>query len=177
MNTTARFIDRLSARLNAIALWGAIFAVAIMVAAAGWQVIARYLLAAPPIWTEELARYAMVWAGLLGASCAFRAKADPALFPAMRSIGGATGMLLAALRGFGVVLFITPVIYYSLFGPGFNPARGYLARLTGRSAETMDLPMVAFGLAIPVAFSLVTLHLAAALALRIAGPGNETERT
>ena len=177
MKTTARLIDGLSARLNAIALWGAIIAVAVMVAAAGWQVIARYLLAAPPIWTEELARYAMVWAGLLGASCAFRAKADPALFPAMKSVSGPTGLLLALFRGAGVVLFITPVIYYSLFGPGFNPARGYIARLAGRSAETMDLPMVAFGLAIPVAFSLVTLHLAAAFATRIAGAGEETERT
>ncbi len=173
----ARFIDRLSARLNTVALWGAIIAVALMVVAAGWQVVARYLLAAPPIWTEELARYAMVWAGLLGASCAFRAKADPALFPAMASIAGARGLILSAIRGTGVVLFITPIIYYSLFGPGFNLARGYIARLAGRSAETMDLPMVAFGLAIPIAFSLVTLHLAAAFAMRLAGSGNEKERT
>lgn len=173
----ARFIDRLSARLNSVALWGAIIAVAIMVAAAGWQVVARYLLAAPPIWTEELARYAMVWAGLLGASCAFRAKTDPSLFPAMASITGTKGLILSAIRGVGVVLFITPIIYYSLFGPGFNLARGYIARLTGRSAETMDLPMVAFGLAIPIAFSLVTLHLAAAFAMRLAGSGSEKERT
>lgn len=175
MKATALFLDRLSRALNSIALWGAILAVAVMVAAAGWQVIARYLLSAPPIWTEELARYAMVWAGLLGASCAFRAKADPALFPGMASIGGGAGMALSAIRATAVVLFVTPVIYYSLFGPGFNTARGYIVRLTGRSAETMDLPMVAFGVAIPIAFILIVLHLVAAMAMRIAGA--EEERT
>jgi TRAP-type C4-dicarboxylate transport system permease small subunit len=174
MRTAAELLDRLSAGLNAIALWGAILAVAVMVAASGWQVIARYVLAAPPIWTEELARYAMVWAGLLGASCAFRAKADPALFPNMTLVGGGGGALLALIRTAGVVLFIAPVIYFSLFGPGFNAARGYLARLSGRSAETMDVPMVAFGIAIPIAFLLIALHLAAALAVRATG-GHEQE--
>jgi TRAP-type C4-dicarboxylate transport system permease small subunit len=36
-----------------------------------WQVIARYLLNAPPSWTEELANMLLVWVALLGASLAF----------------------------------------------------------------------------------------------------------
>ena len=40
----------------------------LMVVLIGVQVVARYVWAAPPGWTEEGARYAMVWAGLLGAT-------------------------------------------------------------------------------------------------------------
>ena len=70
MGTLARPLDALSLFLFRLALIGAVAAVLVMVFSAGWQVIARYALNAPPIWTEELARRAMVWAGMLGASCA-----------------------------------------------------------------------------------------------------------
>ena len=65
MRALALNLDKLSAALNKIALWGAVLAVLVMVFAASWQVFARYLLDAPPVWTEELARRAMVWAGML----------------------------------------------------------------------------------------------------------------
>ena len=32
-----------------------------------WQVISRYLLAAPSSWTEEVARFLMIWVTFLGA--------------------------------------------------------------------------------------------------------------
>ena len=40
-------------------------ALAVMVFAAGYQVVARYIFHAPPVWTEDLARRSMVWAGML----------------------------------------------------------------------------------------------------------------
>lgn len=156
----ARALDRLSGALDRVALAGAILAVVAMAAMAGWQAVARYILDQPPVWTEELARYAMVWAGLLGASCAYRAAADPTLFPGMAARGGAW----AVLRALGTALFVLPVLYYALFGPGWTLARGYIARSWGRSADTVDLPMGVFALAIPVAFALITLHVLAALA-------------
>ena len=82
----------MSATLNRVALWGAVIAVAVMALSASWQVVARYVLDAPPVWTEELARRAMVWAGMLGASCAFRAKSDPTLFPKMRDVKDRMGV-------------------------------------------------------------------------------------
>lgn len=138
-----------------------------MLAAAGWQVIARYALSQPPSWTEELARFSMVWAGLLGASCAFRMRSDPSLFPDMQDLVGTTGKVLTILRTVGVLTFITPILWYSLFGPNMNLARGYLARLAGRQAETMDLPMIVFGIAIPISFGLILLHLVAQTAIRL----------
>lgn len=177
MPSLARGLDRLSSGLNALAVAGAILAVLVMVYAAGWQVIARYLLSQPPIWTEELARRAMVWAGMLGASASFRAMADPVLFPGSLALPGALGNGLALVRAAGVLLFAGPVIWFSLFGPNMNSARGFLGRSLGRTAEMMDIPMIWFTSAIPLAFTLILLHLAARVAMQLTGQMPAPERT
>lgn len=167
MRAMALGLDRISALLNSIALWGAVLAVLTMVGAAGWQVIARYVLDAPPIWTEELARRAMVWAGMLGASCAFRVSADPTLFPNMRLIPGRIGNLLALIRASGVLIFAAPVIWFSIFDGRMNPARGFLGRSLNRSAEMLDVSMIWFTLAVPLAFAIIVLHVIAATFMRL----------
>ena len=167
MTRVARALDRLSATLNRVALWGAVIAVAVMALSASWQVVARYVLDAPPVWTEELARRAMVWAGMLGASCAFRAKSDPTLFPKMRDVKDRMGDLLAVIRACGVLLFATPVIWYSLFGANMNMARGFLARSLGREAEMISIPMIWFTAAVPLAFALILIHMLADLSVRL----------
>lgn len=164
MNRVALALDRTSAALHRVALWGAVAAVLVMLGAAVWQVVARYVLAQPPAWTEELARFSMVWAGLLGASCAFRLQSDPSLFPGARDYRGPGARLLGLVRAAGVLALIGPILWYSLLGANMTPARGYIARLAGRQTETMDMPMVVFGLAIPVAFTLILIHLIAQLA-------------
>lgn len=169
MRSLARGLDRLSAALNGVALAGAVLAVLAMLAAAGWQVVARYLLADPPVWTEEAARRAMVWAGMLGASAAFRAGADPVLFPAMRAVAGGWGRLLALLRAGGVAVFALTVLWFSVYGPNMNPARGFLGRSLERTAEMIPVSMVWFTAAVPVAFALILLHGLAALAMQLAG--------
>jgi len=177
MRALAISLDRLSLSLNRIALWGAVLAVLVMAASAGWQVIARYALDAPPIWTEELARRAMVWAGMLGASCAFRAQADPALFPGMRDKTGRLGTGLALVRAVGVILFAAPVIWYSLFDARGNIAKGFLGRSLARQAEMLDVAMIWFTAAVPVAFVLIVIHLAAMTLMQLTGPATETSKT
>jgi len=176
MRALALALDRLSAALNSIALWGAVLAVLVMVYAAGWQVIARYLLDAPPVWTEELARRAMVWAGMLGASAAFRAGADPSLFPTMVEVRGRLGTGLALIRAAGVALFATPVIWFSLYGPNMNMARGFLGRSLDRTAEMIPISMIWFTAAVPIAFVLIVLHMLAGLALRLTDPEDDTPK-
>jgi len=173
MRALARIVDRFSAGLNRIALWGAVLAVLVMVFAAGWQVVARYLLDAPPVWTEELARRAMVWAGMLGASCAFRARLDPTLFPAMRAVRGVPGMALALIRGVGVLAFAIPVIWFSLFNARMDVSRGFLGRSLARQAEMMDVAMIWFTAAVPLAFVLILVHLVAGLMIRATGQLSE----
>lgn len=176
MRAAALALDRFSAALNSIALWGAVLAVLAMVYAAGWQVIARYLLDAPPVWTEELARRAMVWAGMLGASAAFRAGADPSLFPNMVELRGRLGTGLALIRAAGVALFSAPVIWFSIYGPNMNMARGFLGRSLERTAEMIPISMIWFTAAVPVAFVLIVVHMLAGLAMHLTEPEDETAK-
>lgn len=169
MKALARIIDRISVSLYRIALWGAVLAVLVMAISASWQVFARYLLEAPPVWTEELSRRAMVWAGMLGASCAFRIKADPTLFPGMRNVTGLAGQVLSLIRAAGVATFAFPVIWFSLFGPNANMARGFMGRSLNRQAEMLDVAMIWFTMAVPLAFCLILIHLFADVLMRLTG--------
>ncbi|MEM7504017.1 MAG: TRAP transporter small permease [Pseudomonadota bacterium] len=45
---------------------------ATMVASVVWQVLSRYLFVVPAAWTEELARFLLIWIGMLGAAFAYR---------------------------------------------------------------------------------------------------------
>lgn len=161
MKAVATFLVRLSSILNRIALFGAVAAILVMLFSAGYQVIARYIFDAPPVWTEELARRAMVWAGMLGASVAFHERSDPNLLPSMLEVGGRPGQALTAIRSIGVLVFVLPVLYYSLFGPNFSAARGFIGRSIDRQAEMMGISMAWFTAAVPVAFALIFVHVAA----------------
>lgn len=175
MQRFASSLQAASATLNWIAITGAAIAVLVMVGAAGWQVVARYVLDQPPIWTEELARRAMVWAGLLGATAAFRAKTEPTLFPGSAATQGTIGLVLATIRAAGVLLLALPVLWFCFVGPSGGFARSFLDRTANRPAEMLDVPMVWFTAAIPVAFSLILIHLAADLAQRVARKEVETQ--
>lgn len=180
MRRTAAFLEALSAAAFRAAALGAMASVLVMVGVALWQVVARYALDQPPPWTEELARYSMVWVGLLGASCAFRSNSDPTLFPAMRDVGGAGGAVLSLIRALGVVAFVGPIIWFCVFGRGGDVTRGYLARMAGRDALTMELPMIVFAAAIPLSFTFILVHLLARLAAdlgRATHPADRKEPT
>lgn len=43
-----------------------------MVASVVWQVLSRYLFVVPAAWTEEVARFLLIWIGMLGAAFAYR---------------------------------------------------------------------------------------------------------
>lgn len=52
---------------------GAVFLLlAAMVINVTWQVFTRFVLRSPSPWTEELARFLLIWSGLLGACVAWR---------------------------------------------------------------------------------------------------------
>lgn len=61
MNTAKQYIDN-------ILKWFVIVIMAVITINVLWQVFSRFILAAPSSFTEELARYLLVWLGILGAS-------------------------------------------------------------------------------------------------------------
>ena len=84
------------------------------------------------------------------------------------------------MRALGVAIFVVPVLWYCLFGPNMSFARGFIGRSLARKAEMIDLSMVWFTAAVPVAFALVLVHLVAQLAGHLSGltapePGKQDE--
>jgi TRAP-type transport system small permease protein len=159
-------LGKTSDALDRLCRWGALAALVLMVVLIGIQVAARYLWRDPPGWTEEGARYAMVWAGLLGATVAFRAGFDPVLAKFKLFERGVLRVTAAALRAIATVLFLAPILFFCLFGPGYDLTRGYIARSAERSAEAIGVPMVWFTIALPIAITVIFIHLLADIAGR-----------
>lgn len=103
----------------------------------------------------------MIWAGILGASSAFRAAADPTLFPGMRDMPGRMEAALSFFRAGGVLVFSAPVIWFSIFDSRMKPLRGFLGRSLSRSAEMIDVSTIWFTAAVPLAFAIIVLRVLA----------------
>jgi len=154
-------IHRLSDGVDKVARAITIVGLLVMLTAIAIQVVARYIFKSPPIWTDELARYAMVWTGLLGATVAFKAAYDPVLFKPSAGRSKAFDLFLRAMQSAAVGIFLGPVLYYSIFSLNGDPARGFLGRAWGRSMETLGFPMLAVAIAVPLAATVILLHLLA----------------
>jgi len=168
-----RAIITASNELHRICSIGAALCFVAMLLFVAIQVIARYVFQEPPIWTEELARYAMVWGGLLGATMSFKSRTDPVLALPERGTGSAKSIILGLFRTAAVIIFLAPVLYYSLFGPHVNLARGFLARSAQRTSDTLGFPMIYVALAVPIAAAVILIHLAA----RAAGDNGSTSES
>lgn len=105
-------ITRTLRAVDALLRAALIMLMAVLVLSTAWQVTSRYVLQDPSSWTEELARFALIWAGLLGAVYAYRTHAHVSidLFgPRLSSSGRRRlGRLVAAcVAGFALAVPVT----------------------------------------------------------------------
>jgi TRAP-type transport system small permease protein len=169
-SSPTRFAERVILAISVVA----VAALVVMIASTLLQVVMRYGLRAPPVWTEELARYAMVWAGLLGAVVAFFHRADPVLVAGWSARAGWRARAAGLCRAFGVTLFLGPIVWYGVFGAGMNVDRGFLARSAGRQAEMLDIPMIWVTAVVPLALAaIVAVAWIQAAARGTAAPGDD----
>jgi TRAP-type C4-dicarboxylate transport system permease small subunit len=157
-----RLLNVISDQLDRGCRAGAVFFFAAMVALVMLQVVARYIFRAVPIWTEEAARYCMVWGGLLGATVAFKAGRDPKLI-APPTAGPRLWLRAAsALRMLAAVCFLGPILYHS---------DKFLMRHWHRTAEALGISTFWVTLAVPVTVLTIFIHLSA----KAAGSGRRPE--
>jgi len=157
-----RAVILISNNLHSVTRRVAVFAVCLMFATVMVQIIARYVFSSPPVWTEDVARYAMVWTGLLGATLSFKTRSDAVLmdsvFPARPN---ALGLISEAIQSAAVLTFVLPVVYFCFIGLRGGFAKGYLARQSGLTADTLGIPMVWISVSVPLAMIIILVHLAA----------------
>jgi TRAP-type C4-dicarboxylate transport system permease small subunit len=82
---------------------------AALVGSLGWQVFGRYVLDRAPSWSEELARFLMVWITMLGAAAVMRREGHIAVTALPDALGRGARRALAALRDL-VVLAVAYVV-------------------------------------------------------------------
>ena len=150
LSRTSASVDRLC-RVTAVVFFAAMLLLVI------FQAIARYIFLAVPVWTEEAARYCMVWGGLLGATVAFRAHVDPRLFKPPTT--GYPAWIVSArwLRALAAVVFLGPVLYHS---------DTFLQRTWHRTTDAMGIPTAFVTVAVPLSIAVIFFHLLAKLSDR-----------
>lgn len=152
-----RIIATASDGLDWAARRGALLCLGVMFVVVMLQVFSRYLFNSPPSWAEELARYMMIWLGLLGATMSFKSRMDAVLvdsvFPPSTHW---LGLFADLVQSLAVLMFLGPIIYYSVLGLGGSVSRGFLARQAMQTSDTLGIPMVCISISVPL-FALVCL--------------------
>lgn len=156
-----RSIVRLSDGLDRVVRWATVGFLVVLVAVVILQVIARYIFASPPAWTEEIARYAMIWAGLLGATMSFKRGFDPALFGEFRSANPTVRLAARLGRSLPVLVYLLPILLFCFIGANTTVERSFLVRHSRSMADAFDFPTLLVAIAVPIMIVTILIHLTA----------------
>ncbi|MBA6222643.1 TRAP transporter small permease [Colwellia sp. MB02u-18] len=88
------------------------FAMAAIVFTVTWQVFSRFILQSPSSYTEELARYLLIWIGILGSAYAYKAKAHLGLDLFVEKLAPAKKIKVRMLIEVLVIVFACSVMIY-----------------------------------------------------------------
>ena len=122
---------------------------ALMVLNVLWQVFSRYILGSPSPFTEELARYLMIWIGLLGAAYASGKKMHVAIDILPSKAKPGTQNVLKKLVAFSIIVFAL----IALVAGGIRLV--YISYLLGQSSPALQIPLALVYGIIPVSGLLI----------------------
>ncbi|MGR3418018.1 TRAP transporter small permease [Paracoccus sp. (in: a-proteobacteria)] len=143
-----RRLERLFVVLNGTVV---IAGLAVMAAVVGANVAGRYLLGFSLTWSDEVARYTMIWLTFLGAGLALREGAHVAIANAQEALPGPAPR---ALR-WAILL-----ILFAFFGFMVWVGIDYMNRMAIQKSAALRLPMYWVYAAMPAGFALMMVHLA-----------------
>ena len=124
----------------------------IMVINVLWQVFSRYILKSPSSWTDELARFLLIWLGLLGAAYATGKKMHLAIDLLPMSLEGKKADRL------NVVIQII-VLLFALFAMVLGGMRlVYITLILEQTSAAMSVPLWIVYLVIPISGILIVYY-------------------
>jgi len=132
------------------------FLMVALVAAVSWQVISRYGFASPSSWTEEVARFLLVWIGVLGAAYAFRTGVHLGLDVLPKKLSGNSAQALKLFTLFVVAGFSVSVL---IIGGGSLVALTWELK---QYSAVLGLPIAFVYSVIPIAGALICFYAIAA---------------
>ena len=148
-------ICNLSDRLNRITEVVCCVILLAMTIVVALQVFCRYLLGASLAWSEEFARYSLVWITFLGASIALKKKAHMGLQALVDALSTKVQSLVETLTLIGIQVFLIVGTLKGLQLALFNMSQ---------HSPAMGIPIGIVYMAIPAASVLMLVHVAEQLA-------------
>jgi TRAP-type C4-dicarboxylate transport system permease small subunit len=132
-------------RLNKILEWMVVVLLSIMLFSVLWGVLTRYIFADQSPWTDELARFMLIWVSIIGATYVSGKNAHIAidLLPASMSVR--TKLRLELITGIIISLFVFAVF---LVG-GLRYI--YISFRLGQTSAALEIPMGYVYLVLPLA--------------------------
>jgi len=122
--------------------------IGVMVVALVWQVIGRYVFGHAPGWSEELARYLMLWITMLGSAAALRGGGHLSVTSLVDVLGPRALAVVLALRDAVMVAACGLLAWQGLL----------FAQLNGvQESAAMEIPMSLPYAALPVGAALIVV--------------------
>lgn len=122
----------------------------VMVVVVFLQVLFRFALDQPLAWTEELARYLLVWITFLGSGYAMSVKAHPSVELLYERANGIVKKVMMVLSTASIIFFFWQIIVRSF---------EFIQRSMVQTSPALQIPMGYIYTAIPIASVLFILNL------------------
>lgn len=144
-----RSVNRAIHGLNWLVGWFIAFLLALMTALIAWQVFARYVMGSPLSFSEEIARFSMIWMTMLGAGYAFR-------YGTLISVDLVTELASKSVeRVFSIAIaFIAILFAYVLLTEGWSLAE----RVSRQTAPSTRVSMLWLYAAMPIGAALICIN-------------------
>ncbi len=120
------------------------------------QVFMRYVMRSPFVWSEEVARYLLIWCTFIGVSLAVRQSRHIRVDALALVLGPIGNRILAYLALFGMLVFCAVIVFY-----GYDVVDRI--RMIGQTSPSLGIPMWWIYAAAPVGFGLAFLRTIQAL--------------
>ncbi len=162
-------MERLRTRIDLILERCLMVIMAVLTIDVLWQVVARYVLSSPSSWTEELARFLLIWVSLLGAAYLTGKRAHIAIDVLPRRLVGISRRRIDLLIHCIVGLFA----FLVLFVGGLNLVRVTLT--LGQESPALHIPLGYVYLVLPLSGLLIMYYAAYDIAIPRTKPTDTTD--
>lgn len=157
-NAVAEWAAAWARRIERVSTWAAGLCLTLNVGIVIFAVVARYGFNVSPIWTEELARYALIWAVLLAGAAALRRGEHMQIDIVVDRLPPPAARVVDLIRRAAILVVLTFMTMMGAF---------YAQKIWGMTTLAMNIPRTVPTASIPAGMGLMLLQF---LLIQIAGP-------
>ena len=131
-------------RLNKLLEWAVVILLCVMLFSVLWGVFTRYFFADQSSWTDELARFMLIWVSILGAAYISGKNAHIAIDLLSASMSLKAKLRMEVLTGMVISLFV--LVIFLVGGSRYI----YISFKLGQTSAALEIPMGYVYLVLPI---------------------------